>query len=459
MQSGVEPETTPTVIPEDTLVVDTPVVEDTPSTEEGSEGPKAELIYYNGTLITMEYEAFASAIVINDEFILAVGSDEDMLVYAGSDTVLIDLEGRTLMPGFVDPHSHVFNNPWRDDFEGGQELLLSNGITTTAELFVEELLIQDMLTLDQQGKLRLRISLYPVHVDNCGDLRGDWYSQTYPVSREYGAKLQIPGIKIFNDGGTCNAPAVSFEYKSGGQGDLYFQADELSQILIAAQNLGYQVAIHSSGDRAVESSHQAIASILDNGSNTYRHRIEHNVLVRDDMLTLYTDNDSVALLFGFFPTCWNNNNFDQFTYATPDQYKYWRWRWRDLLDANPESHFAWHSDSPWLGNPAPMEHIYSYVTRKQILEDGTVCEPPDWVVDDLLTVEEVLPMMTIEGAYALLREEEIGSLKASKLADLIILSANPLEVYPDDILDIQVLMTMVGGQVEHCLSGNEALCP
>jgi hypothetical protein len=47
--------------------------------------------------------------------------------------------------------------------------LLSNGVTTTAEMFVEEKLIQDMQELDQEGKLRVRVSLYPVHVDKCGD--------------------------------------------------------------------------------------------------------------------------------------------------------------------------------------------------------------------------------------------------------------------------------------------------
>ena len=254
-------------------------------------------------------------------------------------------------------------------------------------------------------------------------------------------------------------PAAEGTGSGIGSGDLYFQAEELTGIISKAQNLGYQVAIHSSGDRAVESSHQAIADLLANGKNPFRHRIEHNVLVRDDMLTWYTDNDSVALLFGFYPTCWYSSDFDQSQYATPHQYIDWRWRWRDLLDANPDAHFAWHSDSPYLGNPAPMEHLFSYVTREQVLEDGTVCEAPDWALDDLLTVEEALPMMTVESAYAIHRENEIGSLKPGKLADLIILSDNPLEVDPADILNIQVLMTMVGGQVEHCAFGQESFCP
>ena len=53
----------------------------------------------------------------------------------------------------------------------------------------------------------------------------------------------------------------------------------------------------------------------------------------------------------------------------------------------------------------------------------------------------------------------MGSLKADKLADLIILSDNPLAIHPDAIKDVEVLMTMVGGQMEHCETGHEALCP
>jgi hypothetical protein len=107
-----------------------------------------------------------------------------------------------------------------------------------------------------------------------------------------------------------------------------------------------------------------------------------------------------------------------------------------------------------------MEHLYGMVTRREVSEDGeTICEPPDWAVDDRLGVEEALQFMTIGSAYSLFREEEVGSLRAGKLADLIILSDNPLEVDHDSILDIQVLMTMVGGKVEHCAHGHEVLCP
>ncbi len=67
--------------------------------------------------------------------------------------------------------------------------------------------------------------------------------------------------------------------------------------------------------------------------------------------------------------------------------------------------------------------------------------------------------MTINAAYPLFREEEVGGLVAGKLADLIVLSNNPLAVDPSTIKDIAVWMTMVGGKAEYCAAGRETLCP
>ena len=94
-------------------------------------------------------QSVAEAILILEDKISAVGSKDEILSMAGEGTVLIDLDGATLMPGFVDAHAHSFNNIWRDDFESGQQFMLARGITTTAEMFVEEALIKDLQAFDQ----------------------------------------------------------------------------------------------------------------------------------------------------------------------------------------------------------------------------------------------------------------------------------------------------------------------
>jgi predicted amidohydrolase YtcJ len=76
-----------------------------------------------------------------------------------------------------------------------------------------------------------------------------------------------------------------------------------------------------------------------------------------------------------------------------------------------------------------------------------------------VSVDEALRMMTLGGAFALSMEDHVGSLRPGKLADLVILSADPRAVELDEIRDLEVLMTMVGGRVEHCRAGHRALCP
>ena len=99
------------------------------------------------------------------------------------------------------------------------------------------------------------------------------------------------------------------------------------------------------------------------------------------------------------------------------------------------------------------------VTRQQAADDGTICQPPPDLARGAITVEQALELMTIGGAYALGQEDAVGSLEAGKYADLIVLSADPRGAAPFDLRNVQVSMTMVGGNVEYCAEGMDALCP
>ena len=101
--------------------------------------------------------------------------------------------------------------------------------------------------------------------------------------------------------------------------------------------------------------------------------------------------------------------------------------------------------------------MWSLVTRKAFAEDGSICEPPDWLAAGALDIKEVLPIMTINSAYALNKDAELGSLESGKLADMIILSDDPMAIVPDELKDIKVLMTMINGKVEYC--AEDSICP
>jgi predicted amidohydrolase YtcJ len=69
---------------------------------------KADTLYIVGTIITVNDEApRAKAVAVRNGLILAVGTDNELARYRGSETTVFDLNGQTLLPGFVDSHGHV----------------------------------------------------------------------------------------------------------------------------------------------------------------------------------------------------------------------------------------------------------------------------------------------------------------------------------------------------------------
>jgi predicted amidohydrolase YtcJ len=266
--------------------------------------------------------------------------------------------------------------------------------------------------------------------------------------------LHLTGLKIFTDGGTCERPALSYELQPGeGFGDLFLEQEELNALVSAGQQAGFQIAIHAIGDRAVEQAQNAIAAALNGQPNTYRHRIEHNSVVRPEMLARYGEIGIIPTVFGLYPQC------NPFGLPPPAEYQSWEWPVRAMLEANPGLPVAWHGDDPFFGRIRPLDDLYSFVTRDELTEGGTVCEAPAWHDQHTITPVQALQLMTTNSAYALWRDSEIGQLNPGHYADLIVLTANPLAIDTPALKYLDVRLTMVGGRVEYCAVGQAWLCP
>jgi len=68
-----------------------------------------------------------------------------------------------------------------------------------------------------------------------------------------------------------------------------------------------------------------------------------------------------------------------------------------------------------------------------------------WGLNQRVTVDEALQITTLNGAYASHEEAIKGSIASGKLADFVVLSADPHTVAPDAIKDIKVVRTVTGG--------------
>jgi predicted amidohydrolase YtcJ len=416
----------------------------------------ADVIFHNGTIITIQEDLpMVEAIALRNGLIQAVGTDEEILALQEPGTKMIDLQGKTMMPGFVDPHTHILNDAEAHlglSLDEAQHLALKNGITTLADMYVDEGFLRELRSLESAGDLRVRTSAYLVATNNCGQPLGDWYIP-YPPTDEFGEMLRIRGLKLFLDGGTCGPAAVSEAVRQAeGLGTLFLSHERLAEIVRGADRAGYQIAIHALGDRAVDQAIDALNAVIESPGNPERHRIEHALFLVDGQFSQFSEMGINPVVFGYWPTCSEDGT------GYTENWKHNIRRWRELVDANPLLVVAAKTDTPWMGPPSPLLELYSLTTLRGVADNGSICEPAEWLADRTLTIREALPMLTINAAYMLFMDDEVGSLEAGKLADLIVLSGNPLD-NPDGIKDLSVLVTILGGKTEYCAVGQEPLCP
>ncbi len=88
----------------------------------------ADLVFYNGSVLTMDQDqppfTVTEALAVRDGKILAVGEDDRILRMAGPDTRRINLDGKAVMPGVIDTHSHPHDYAIYEDVRGYQTILV-----------------------------------------------------------------------------------------------------------------------------------------------------------------------------------------------------------------------------------------------------------------------------------------------------------------------------------------------
>jgi predicted amidohydrolase YtcJ len=196
----------------------------------------------------------------------------------------------------------------------------------------------------------------------------------------------------------------------------------------------------------------------------YRYRIEHSVAADDAQVARMAELGIIASIQPSFPAViWNEEDIRN---LGEEEGMNNMFRWRDYMNAGVFIVASSYNPPTWDGSSDSREYyddshisamglIYRSVT--QIGLGGT--PPEGWMLERALTVDELLPLLTINGAFATFEEDVKGSLSPGKWADLVILSDDPLAVDPNDLIALEVWMTMVGGNVEYCSPGYEDLCP
>ena len=513
-------------------------------------------VFVNGKIVTLdEDDTVATTLAVHDGRIVAVGDDELLEEYAGAKTV--DLEGRVMLPGLVDSHTHVRGQPrrfvdltetrsiealkqqvrdkaaelgpgewitgygWSEDVLAEKRRPLRSDLDQAApdnpvslsraggHSAVQNSLALEMAGIyrntpdppdgvierDEEGELNgiirepgqlisrlvpeasdaeLRDSLVAalkqqfefgitsliqaqdtiehyaewerIYDQHRGELpraavqvawEGNGPMQAFGKRTGDGDEyLRVGAIKVFVDGGFTGPAAYTREPYRGEaefRGKLNLTELELRQVVRAAHDAGWQLGMHAIGDAAIELAvDELVAALEQTPVEDHRHYLNHfTVLPSAETMEAMAEHD-IAI-----------TQQPNFTYTLEGRYVDYldgdRLQRNNALRTPMERgiHVAISSDILPIG---PMRGIHAAVTRKGM--SGEV-----YGAGEALGVEEALRAYTVKGAWLTFEEEEKGTIEEDKLADLIVLDRDISTIPPDEIPEVRVVQTWLGGRL------------
>jgi predicted amidohydrolase YtcJ len=405
-----------------------------------------DIILHNANVITLDEQMpSAQAISIEGNRISAVGTDAEILALQTAGTQLIDLEGKTVVPGLIEGHDHLLQ---RGYFENGAEGLAratqrmaANGYTTVHQLFSSESFIATAQELAQNGELAVRMNFYLPYNTNCNTDVIPW--NIFPYTEEKDTTVRVVGVKIFADGGTCgllSANTTPFVGYPGIYGDLFRTENEMNTIVATVLDAGYPIAMHALGDSAVGVGLNAFENAFAGQGNRLRSRMEHVRVMREDLADQMADLGIAASIQYTWARARRAPTFEALYLPSVLE---WLYPWRRMVDRGIP--IVGGNDFPYAQRIQSMQTISYLATRRTERSDTLAA----WMEGDQLTVEEGLRSMTVTNAWIVFEEDVKGTITPEKLADLTILSDDPLAIDPFDVRKIKIEMTIMDGLIRN----------
>jgi len=254
---------------------------------------------------------------------------------------------------------------------------------------------------------------------------------TYGFGDEW---LRVGGVKYGADGSASERTMrMSTPYVgTKDYGILTMTQQEIDEAVEDAHRHNFRVAIHANGDVTIDMVLKAYENVLKRFPRAdTRHRIEHCSLVNPDLLRRIK-------AIGAIPTpFWTYAHYHGEKWKEYGAEKMqWMFAHKSFLDTGiPVPGASDYGPGPF----EPLMAIQSMVTRKDF--SGNV-----WGANQKVSVDEALTIATINGAYASHEEQHKGTITAGKLADFVMLEKDPHGVDPDQIKEIKIVRTVVGGK-------------
>ena len=246
-----------------------------------------------------------------------------------------------------------------------------------------------------------------------------------------GPMLRVGYLKAFMDGTLGSQTARMLD----GTGVEITSRAELAEIVRRGAEAGWPVAVHAIGDRANRDALDAFEETRDVWAPLgLRQRIEHAQLLAPEDIGRFAELGVAASV--------------QFSHATSDRDaadRFWAgktggaYAYRSLLDSGAV--VANGSDAP-VEELDPLAGLVAGVLR-------TVDDRPAWHPEQALGIEAALAATCVTPAWLAYDEHRRGKLVPGYLADLVVLDRDPVAVPPEELPEVRVVATMVGGRWTH----------
>lgn len=285
----------------------------------------------------------------------------------------------------------------------------------------------------EQGLLNLRLINIPLY-------KPDYVPEQ--VEYDYGL-VKAQGAKLFQDGsiqGYTGWLSNPYHHPYSEDAPLYrglpiLSREELTKAVIAIHSAGRQIVIHANGDAAIDD----VIFAIGEAQSQYprpdaRHRIEHAQSVREDQLDRIKELGITPSFFNDHVYYYGDDHRD--IYLGEDRAR----RISPLRSAVDRGiRFTLHNDTPITpANPLHLVHV----AVNRLTASGHELGP-----EYRITPYQALRAITIDAAWQAFEEQDKGSIEVGKLADLVILSDNPLITDASKLEDISIVQTIIGGRV------------
>jgi len=247
-------------------------------------------------------------------------------------------------------------------------------------------------------------------------------------------------LKAFIDGTIGSGTALMFEPFSDNpetSGLSMMTYEEFETMVITADKIGFQIGVHSIGDRGNNWTLNAFEKAQKvNGKRDSRHRDEHAQTLQPSDIPRFA---RLGVIVSMQPThCISDKKFC-IKRIGPERAK-GAYAWKSLADAGASIAFGTDYQVEPLN---PMEGLYASVTRKDRL--GEVGD--GWYPEQKITMEDAIRYYTLGSAYAQFMEDRKGMIKPGYLADIVITDKDLLTIPEQEIMKTRIDYTITGGKI------------